>query len=245
VLADSFPPAGPLPWLSVDQMREVDRVTVEELGVSLLQMMENAGYSLAMLARALVDSEVRGRRVAVVAGTGGNGGGGLAAARHLAAAGARVAVTVAAPADELDAAARAQHDALVGFGVPVSTEPDFGGAELVLDALLGYGQTGPPRGRAAELLRLLAGSRVLSLDVPSGLELASGRLHEPAVHAEATLTLALPKEGLRSPGVAEAVGALYLADISVPPSAYERAGIAYASPFGSSPIVRVAEGRPR
>jgi hypothetical protein len=69
--------AGSIPWLTVTQMREVDRLMIEEFAISLEQMMENAGRNLALLARHLLGGDARGRRVLVLAGTGGNGGGGL------------------------------------------------------------------------------------------------------------------------------------------------------------------------
>lgn len=105
--------------------------------------------------------------------------------------------------------------------------------------LLGYSQAGPPRLDAAGLIAASAAARVLALDVPSGLELATGSLHEPHVRAEATMTLAAPKEGLRAGGARDAVGNLYLADISVPPAAFERIGIPYATPFSEGPLVRL------
>jgi len=222
-------------------MREVDRLMVEEMGISLPQMMENAGRSAALLARRLVGGDAAGRRIVVLAGPGGNGGGGLAAARHLVVAGASVVVRLGAAVDRLAPATSAQlailerMDVDIATGAPASLdEPD-----LVLDALLGYGQRGAPRGQVAALIEWSAGLRVLSLDVPSGLELESGVLRSPRVRACATLTLALPKAGLRAPGAAEAVGDLFLADISVPAVVYERLGLAYESPFGRSSVVRV------
>src|SRR5260370_37162734 len=65
-------------------MREVDRLMTEEVGISLQQMMENAGRCLATHARGMLGGDTRGRRIVVLAGRGGNGGGGLAAARRLA-----------------------------------------------------------------------------------------------------------------------------------------------------------------
>src|SRR5216684_6668292 len=63
--------SGPVPWLSVEQMREVDRVMVDKLGVSLVRMMENAGRNLAELARYLLGGDARGRSIVVLAGPGG------------------------------------------------------------------------------------------------------------------------------------------------------------------------------
>jgi NAD(P)H-hydrate epimerase len=229
-----------LPWLSVDQMREVDRLMVDEVGIALEQMMENAGRNLALLARLLLGGDARGRVVVVLAGPGGNGGGAMVAARHLAVAGARVRVLLGAPPERLAPVPAHQHDILRRMGLDVQAgRPALGPADLVVDGLLGYSQAGPPRGDAARLLQASAGRRVLALDVPSGLELATGRLHTPHVVAEATMTLAAPKQALRSPGAAVAVGALYLADISVPPLVWARLGLAHPSPFGANPIARI------
>src|SRR6056297_1789044 len=85
--------ASSVAWVDADQMREIDRVMIEDLGISLLQMMENAGRWLAETVR----SEAGTGTVVVFAGSGGNGGGGLVAARHLHNAGfdVTVALTVA------------------------------------------------------------------------------------------------------------------------------------------------------
>jgi NAD(P)H-hydrate epimerase len=112
-------------------------------------------------------------------------------------------------------------------------------AELFIDAILGYSQQGNPRGDAAALVAATADATVLSLDVPTGLELERGIVGEPAVRAAATLTLALPKEALRAGAARPLVGDLYLADISIPATVYERLGIGYRSPFSGSPIVRL------
>src|SRR6266542_2723398 len=223
-----------LPWLSVDQMREVDRLMVEEVGIALEQMMENAGRNLALLTRLLLGGDARGRAVVVLAGPGGNGGGAMVAAR------AQVRVLLGAPPERLAPVPAHQHDILRRMGLDVQAgRPALGPADLVVDGLLGYSQAGPPRGDAAELLQATAGRRVLALDVPSGLELATGTLHTPHVVAEATMTLAAPKQALRAPGAAVAVGGLYLADISVPPLVWERLGLAHPSPFGTYPIARI------
>lgn len=112
--------------------------------------------------------------------------------------------------------------------------------DLVLDALLGYSQSEAPRDDAAALIEASEGMRVLSLDVPSGLELSTGALHEPSIRAEATVTLAAPKTGLRGdPTVEDAVGVLLLADISVPEAAFSSIERTWRTPFGAGPLVRV------
>jgi NAD(P)H-hydrate epimerase len=86
---------------------------------------------------------------------------------------------------------------------------------------------------------------VIALDVPSGVELASGTLHTPHVVAEATLTLAAPKTALAAAAAAACVGRLFLADITVPALVYERLGIAYETPFTRAPVVEVRDARIR
>jgi NAD(P)H-hydrate epimerase len=230
--------ADSVPWISVDVMREVDRLMVEDFGLDLSRMMENAGRGLAALAHSYLRGGAAGRRVVVLVGPGGNGGGGLVAARHLANAGAEVRVALGSPEDRLAPVTRQQLQLVAAMGIAIRDGLDeTDEADLVIDALLGYGQTGTPRGGLAGLIGWSRGRQVIALDVPSGLDPTAGVLHEPHVAAAATLTLALPKEGLRA--APDAVGDLFLADISVPAMLYRRLGLAFASPFGAGPIVRL------
>ncbi len=222
-----------LPAITTDQMREVDRIMIEDLGIDLLRMMENAGRNLAWLA----GERFSPASVTVLAGTGGNGGGGLVAARHLANRGTAVTVTLARK--ELDAVPEGQAEILRRMDVRFSDEPVD--ADLVIDALIGYSLRGDPRGRSAELIEWAnhQPSPVLSLDTPSGLDTTTGMIGDPCIRATATMTLALPKTGLAlAPTV---VGELYLADISVPGSVYEAFDLTVADPFGEGPVVSVSD----
>lgn len=231
-------------WITVAQMRDVDRVAIE-LGLSLPRMMENAGAHLALLALRLLGGDARDRRVTVLAGSGGNGGGGLVAARRLLGWGADVGVRLSDSPASLAPVPREQFDILVAMGVSWQVGADhLTMPDLFLDAVLGYSQQGRPRGGAAELIAATAGARVLSLDVPSGLELESASIPAAAIRAEATLTLALPKVALRDDDARALVGELHLADIAIPPAVYERLAIEYRSPFARGPLVRLATSRP-
>lgn len=226
--------ANALPAITRQQMEEVDRIMIDELHIALVQMMENAGRNLAILAQQAFGAA----SVCVMAGSGGNGGGGLVAARHLSNWGVDVSVTLGQPADSMDRVPAHQLDALALMGVGIGESPVA--ADLYIDALIGYSLQGDPRGRKAELIEWLNGqqSPVLALDNPSGLDVTTGEAAEPCVAATATMTLAAPKTGLL---VAEQVGELYLADISVPPKVYEALGVGMAQPvFAQSPLVRVA-----
>ena len=232
-----------VPFITTDQMREVDRVMVDEYGIQLVQMMENAGRSLARLAWSRFLERAPGRSVLVLAGTGGNGGGGLVCARHLANRGAGIAVATAAPLAKFTGVPKTQMDIIQRMDIPVTSEPeDLPDTDLIIDALIGYSLDGAPTGTAARLIHAANhhGAPVLSLDVPSGVDASTGEAHSPAVHATATMTLALPKTGLRQPGATPYVGELYLADISVPPRLYATSlGIDVGSPFATDDIVRL------
>ncbi len=112
-------------------MREVDRLMVEDVGIDLIRMMENAGPHLAALAIDLFAPA----RVAVLAGPGGNGGGGLTAARHLSNRGVEVDVILSHPEDRLAPVPAEQLAILHRMGVAIPTDPPA--ADLLLDALIG------------------------------------------------------------------------------------------------------------
>jgi NAD(P)H-hydrate epimerase len=215
--------------VTAGEMADVDRVAVEEVGVRLLQMMENAGRALAWHVR---DISKEGGTVLVVAGNGGNGGGGMTCARHLANRGVDVRVLLDRSPGALTGAAAHQHRILDEMSVPHTTDADrlsrAAESTVVVDALIGYGVSGELRSPAREYVGAMNGvpGPVVSLDVPSGLDATTGETHGRAVQPDRTVTLALPKTGLDT-----ASGTLYLADIGIPEIVYERLDIAYESPF--------------
>ena len=242
---------GPVPEVDADQMIEVDRAMIEDYGIELIQMMENAGRNLAQLARVrFLDGDPRGKSVVVLAGTGGNGGGAMVCARRLHGWGADVIAVFTKPTDVLEGVPARQLRILEQIGVTLAVgavgdgeEQSWADPALVVDGIIGYSLRGAPAGGAAALIELAntTPAPVLSLDSPSGFDAATGEFLEPAVRATATMTLALPKRGLRAAGAARFVGELYLADISVPPDLYrsERLGFEFESIFAASDIVRL------
>ena len=235
-----------IPWLTTEQMIEVDRAMIEDFNIELIQMMENAGRSLALVAKTrFLNGSPNGRRVAVLAGTGGNGGGAMVAARRLAGWGASVKVFSTASDDRMTPVPRHQMAILRRMGVSVQDACDLTGEpELILDGVIGYSLNGRPHGAAAAMIAWANAqvAPVLALDAPSGVDTTSGQVFEPAIHADATVTLALPKVGLQQPKVAPYVGELYLADISVPPQLYASPGLGLKVPpiFGAADILRLA-----
>lgn len=237
------------PSLSTEDMVAVDRAMIEDYGIELIQMMENAGSCLARVASTrFLGGEPRGRRIVVLAGSGGNGGGAMVAARRLAGWGADVEVWLSTAEKRLQPVTAHQLAILQHLEIAITEGEEAGAgealseADLVIDGLIGYSLAGTPRGAAAELIEAAnaTDAPVLSLDVPSGLSASSGEVHEPTIRASATLTLALPKHGLLSDRAREIVGELYLADIGVPPTLYVKLGLEDPGPlFANGDIVRL------
>lgn len=233
--------------LTTAQMVEVDRAMVDDLHIELIQMMENAGRHLADLARSrFLAGDPRGQRVVVLAGTGGNGGGALVAARRLHGWGAEVRVVVTADDAGFTPVPAHQLDIIRRMDIAVGRHQSLDGIEaaMVLDGVIGYSLRGAPRGEAAALIRWANGQQapILALDVPSGLDATGGVIRDPAIRATATLTLALPKEGLLAAAAADHVGELYVADIGVPSSVYAGTGLGLevGPVFARSEIIRIA-----
>ena len=114
-------------------------------------------------------------------------------------------------------------------------------ADLILDALIGYGLRGAPQGIVADLIRQANASGVptVALDTPSGLDTTTGEVFDPCIRADATLTLALPKIGLLADTARAVVGELYVADISVPSRVYAALGIETPNLFAKAEIVHI------
>jgi NAD(P)H-hydrate epimerase len=230
-----------VPALTSEQIVEVDWLMVSDYGIELIQMMENAGRSLAELTIRMLGASPSERSVCVLCGRGNNGGGGMVAARHLHNRGADVHVIRLA--GELKDAPAKQWGILGKMGMRNEPYFDLSQADIILDALIGYGLHGDPRPEVAVWIEKtnVARKPILALDAPSGLDTTSGMAGRPTVRADATMTLALPKVGLLEESARSYVGSLYLADISVPPELYRKMGLEVQNFFGKDVIIKIRE----
>src|SRR3990170_3318459 len=230
-----------IPAVTAAQMAEVDRLMIETYSILLIQMMENAGRDLAEQARRMLDGRLTDRRIVVLCGAGNNGGGGMVAARHLHNRGAIVQAKLVGDAARLTDVPAHQWRILKVMGLAMKADPDLAQADLIVDALIGYGLSGNPRGAVAAWIERAnaSGRPILALDTPSGLDTTTGQPGSPCIRATATLTLALPKMGLLTPQARPFVGDLYLADISVPPELYRQLGIEIESLFTDDFIIPI------
>jgi NAD(P)H-hydrate repair Nnr-like enzyme with NAD(P)H-hydrate epimerase domain len=200
-------------------MAEVDRIASQELSIPLELLMENASRQIAVAARLFLGG-VAGMRIVAFAGSGNNGGDAIGALRHLSGWGAEVrAVQLGMPRD---AAAVDE-------------------ADLLIDGLLGYSTKGAPREPVADLIRAANASRlpILAVDLPSGMHPDTGEPLGVTIRAALTVTLALPKRGLMTTRSQALVGDLLLADIGIPPQAFDRLTIETRGLFDDGDLVRI------
>lgn len=227
-----------LTFLTREQMIEVDRVAIEKTGPNLWQMMENAGRNLAELTIQLAGKGWKKKEIVVLAGKGNNGGGGICAARHLVNHGANVKL-ILADENNLGEVPKFQKKIFESAGGKIillndghNLKPD-----IIIDAVFGYNLRGVPTGKLMSMIKWAnsTGAKIISLDIPSGVDSNNGKTPGEYIDAFATLTLALPKQGL-IPGK---TGRLFLGDIGIPKEAYNKIGIKYISPFEKEFFIEV------
>lgn len=217
-VASSPPPLpGLTPLFDAAAMREADRRATDDHAIASIVLMERAGLAAA---REILAREWPERAAVVLVGSGNNGGDGMVVARHLAEAGwdVRVLAPGGAPPGTPDGAAMAAVAASIGIGVDAFDPAAAGGRALVVDALLGTGARGAPRGGVGAAVAWAAAhdGPVVALDVPSGVDADSGRCEGAAVRADLTVTFHGDMAGLHvEPGRAHA-GRVVAVDIGIP-----------------------------
>ncbi len=200
------------------QMQEIDRVSIEEIGIPSLVLMERAG--LAVVRR--IKECYEGSPVVVVAGGGNNGGDGLVVARELFRQGYDVTAFVTTERERLSEDCRSQLEIAERIGVPVRVNQlpkiQHLRGRLIVDALFGTGLNRPIREPLSTLIERInrAGTQVVAVDIPSGVSADTGGVLGIAVRADITVTFGLPKVGhLLYPG-RHYTGRLYVEDIGFP-----------------------------
>lgn len=206
--------------LTREQVREVDRWSIEEYHIPGVVLMENASRAAADVAWEMVGRR-KDAKVLIVCGGGNNGGDGLAAARHLSNRG--VDVTIALTIDP----AKYSGDALINWRIVEAMKLPWGRFErakegyrcdLILDAIFGTGLRERPREPFGEIVAAMQsiGAPILAIDVPSGLDCDTGEPLGPRVRATRTITFVAEKAGFANPKATEYLGEVVVGDIGCP-----------------------------
>ncbi len=237
--------------VSVAQMRELDRRTIEEYNTPPEELMERAGSGVAATVEHVADIiAYKDPQIHLIAGRGNNGGDAFAAARHLHEYGFSVLVWLAGSANELKGESLQHLSRLRAAGIEIEELPtkqhwedalrDGPQGEIIVDGVLGVGVSGPARGPAVGAIQYINAcsnhAHVISIDVPSGLDADTGVAHGEAVKADVTATIGLPKKGLSEPAALEFVGTVDVVDIGIPPELIHQAPAA-----GNFELIHVAD----
>ncbi len=210
--------------VSNQEMQHLDAHTIQKLGVPGIVLMENAGRQCANVAgRVYREYNLRGP-VHIYCGKGNNGGDGYVIARHLYDAGFEVMIFSVGDPHKLKGDALLNYRICESFSLPVRIINEVQDIQnidppsMIIDALLGTGTQGAARGLFAELIEFMnhQGALIVSVDIPSGLNGDGGYIPGPAIVAETTVTMALPKRVHVFYPARDYCGELFIADIGIP-----------------------------
>jgi len=254
--------------LTSEEMREVDRLTTERLGIASLQLMETAGTLAAnCFAAWMRDAGLHTPTIAVLCGKGNNGGDGFVVARHLYPAAGRVRVYLFAGLDDLRGDAATNFHRWRNLGGDIISVPDekswesvraeVGIADVIVDAIFGTGFRGMASGAVGQAIadinrmsRDATAARpalIFAVDTPSGLPSDGGAAEGPFLRAHHTVTFTAPKVGQLVSRDCEAAGSLRVVNIGSPVALVEEVGkglLRWSEPgeFAELPLVRTTDG---
>ncbi len=214
-------------YITPQQMKEIDRRAIEEFGIPSLILMENAGKGAAKVALDMV-LDKDNKKVICACGKGNNGGDGFVCARHLINNGVDTEIFLIGEPSEL------KGDAKINFGILrkmkvkikiLKTDRDFKlfkekmkDTQLIIDAVFGIGLSGKVKKPYSTAIRVMNQSKksILAIDVPSGLDAATGNVLGICIKAGKTVTFGLPKAGFIKNHGPSTTGELIIVDISIP-----------------------------
>lgn len=218
------------------EIEKLDILAVEN-GLEIRQMMELAGWHMVNVFRKL--KIPKSAKVIVVCGKGNKGGDGLSAARHLINNGWG-SIRVILLSKNISKDPKHHLNLLEKMEVPIFLYPEgkkeLSAAGVIIDSLIGYHLRGAPRGVFAEAIELMNESeaKIVSFDIPSGIDSTTGECFEPCIKANSTLTLALPKKAFLKNKAKKLSGKIFLGDIGIPDFIYNKVSKGSRPPFKSS-----------
>ena len=212
----------PLPLYRANQVRELDRIAIEEMGIPGICLMERAGCAAFSILKCC---KPKARRIIVLCGTGNNGGDGYVLARLAYLAGYDVTVLQIGDTAKLTGEARIAYEAMteVGLLTQVFSEKKLSIVDVVIDALFGTGLDREVSGQWREAIEALnrCTCPILSVDIPSGLHADTGTVLGVAVRADVTVSFIGLKQGLFTGAGPDYCGKVYFDELQVPAAIYK------------------------
>jgi len=206
--------------VTAEQMRYIDHLTINEIGIPSMVLMERAGLSVVNQIKCRYQPEEKD--VVVLAGTGNNGGDGMVVARELHRHGYRVQLILCGKVEKLSKDAKLQYEICQKMRVPTkitfSLKPSMLKNAIIVDAIIGTGLSKNLREDILKVVETVNNSEgmVFAIDIPTGVSSDTGQLMPEAIKADITVTFGLPKVGhLLYPGKSY-TGALIVEDIGFP-----------------------------
>ncbi|MDE2089857.1 MAG: NAD(P)H-hydrate epimerase, partial [Gammaproteobacteria bacterium] len=235
----------PLALYRAEQVRELDRVAIQEYGIPGAVLMERAGSAAFGVLR---QRWPQARAITLLCGIGNNGGDGFVVARRARETGLDVRVLQLGDASRLHGDALSAARALQAAGVEIHPWKNqrLDGVDVIVDALLGTGLEREVSGTWREAIEAVnaGAARVLALDIPSGLHADSGAALGAAVRADVTVTFIGLKQGLFTGAGPDHCGAVVFNDLQVPVEIYSRVAPG-AVRIGHEDLMAALRPRPR
>ena len=216
--------------VTAQEMRQIDRQTIEGIGIPGAVLMEHAGTAVV---RAIREYFPECRRIAVIVGKGNNGGDGLVVARQLALAGQPIQIFLVSPPESFAGDALTNLRIAQNLDLPIRTilseeelelaKSQIASSDLIVDSIFGTGLRGGVHGFIGEVIHYInaTGKPVVAIDLPSGLSADTGIAEGACIQASYTVTMGLPKRGnLIHPGRQPSQAELEVADIGFPAKRY-------------------------
>ena len=199
------------------EMKEIDRIAIEERGIPSAVLMERAA---SRLVDEVLTLPVEERSAVVFCGSGNNGGDGVAAARFLLERGWRVKCVLVGRREKMTADCAEMERRLLAAGgrlEDLAADGDYSGYSVAVDALFGIGLNSPLRPDGVKAVKEMEKARWrVSADIPSGVHADTGAVLGAAVRADVTVTFSAKKPGLVQGEGAKYAGRVVVADIGIP-----------------------------
>jgi len=225
-----------IPYVTHKQIAKLDELMVKHFKISVVMMMENAGYRSAEFFR---QEFPKRKKILICVGKGNNGGDGIAAARHLLNFGYKPRIFLIPPQLKKEPATHLKIAKILNIPLFTSItqlKKEVKKTDVIYDCLIGYNLRGNPRGKFAEAIELMNNSKklIVACDTPSGIDTDKGAIYSPYINASHIVFLSLPKIGCKKLKAKK-----FVADIGVPADLYPKIGIVKRDYFNKEEIIKL------